>query len=51
MTAAVSALLLAPNLPLKIVSLSMAAGMSAYIVFQGRRRALPESARARRSVE
>lgn len=51
MTAAVSAFLLAPNLPLKIVSLSMAAAMSAYIAFQGRRRALPGTASARRSVE
>ena len=36
LTAALSALLLAPNLPLRIVSLSMAAAMSAYIVLQGR---------------
>jgi len=48
-TATISALLLAPNLPLKIVGLSTAAAMSAYIVLQGRRRVLPERARARRA--
>lgn len=45
LTAAISAFLLAPNLPLKLVSLSMAAAMSGYIVLQGRRR--PQTARAR----
>ncbi len=49
LTAAISALLFAPNLPVRIVSLSMAAAMSAYIVLQGRRRILPERARARRA--
>jgi len=51
LTAVISALLLAPNLPLRIVSLSMAAAMSAYIVLQGRRRVLPETARAGRTTE
>ncbi len=48
-TAAVSAVWLAPNLTVRIISLSMAAAMSAYVVLQGRRRVLPERARARRA--
>ena len=47
MTAVVSALLLAPNLPLKLVSLSMAAAMSAYILLQGRGRGSLRAARSR----
>ena len=47
MTAAASALLLAPTLPLKLVSLSMAAAMSAYILLQGRGRVSLRAARDR----
>jgi hypothetical protein len=46
-TASISALLLAPNLTVKIFSLTIAGAMSAYIVLQGRRRAQPQSAGAR----
>ena len=46
LTASVSALLLAPNLTVRIASLSIAAAMSAYIALQGRRRVRPESAQA-----
>ena len=41
-TAAVSALFLAPNLPVALVSLSAAAGMTAYLLLRGRRRPKPE---------
>ncbi len=44
-TAVISALLLAPNLTVRIISLSMAAAMSTYILLQGRRRTLTEPAR------
>jgi uncharacterized membrane protein YbaN (DUF454 family) len=45
LTASVSALLLAPNPTVKIISFAMAAAMSAYVVLQGRRRVRPERAR------
>jgi uncharacterized protein len=44
-TAAVSAVWLAPNLTVRIISLSVAAAMSAYILLQGRRRTQTQPAR------
>ena len=47
-TAAVSAVFLAPNLPVRLVSISMAAGMTAFVLLRGRRQPKP-AVPARRS--
>jgi len=41
-TAVVSAVFLAPNLPVRLVSLSVAAGMTAFVLLRGRRQPKPE---------
>ena len=45
LTATLSAVFLAPNLTVRLISLSMAAAMTAYVVLQGRRRPVLEPAR------
>jgi uncharacterized protein len=47
LTAAISAVWLAPNLTVRIIGLSIAAAMSAYILLQGRRRTQTQPARTR----
>jgi uncharacterized protein len=51
LTAALSAMFLAPNLPARLVGLSIAAGMTVYVLLRGRRRVAPVRARARSSSQ
>jgi uncharacterized membrane protein YbaN (DUF454 family) len=49
-TAVVSAVFLAPNLAVRLAGLSMAAGMTAYMLLQGRRHPKPAVAAGRSST-
>lgn len=48
-TAVLSVVFLAPNLPVKLSSLSVAAGMTAYVLLRGRRQASPAGIQRRSS--
>ncbi len=50
LTAVVSAVFLAPNLAVRLSSLSIAAAMSAYVLLRGRRQARPTTTRRRSSA-